>query len=824
MKFRTQSYLSRRTFTFFVLIMTILLLFVSPVTKAQNDSARYFDADFPAQALPSGGTLVENNLANPDSIKTELDIWEEDLGKEITDGSYVGSIFESSIFEMDYLPLIKDDTYTFKGSYIDRAETVDWNVNPYFSGGTHNSIFPELPEPETNIPYGYMAIEGNELGYSSTYFDTTINILEKRSLITVGEVVNFTNRVIMSGATDFWVKLPIQASCLSFNELTPTFSMFEMNYGETLEEGDLILQDGYGVVYDLYPTDTVWNPDGGNHSVTYSSAGSIMKEYGGFEEIRAEYKGRQAILIQPIQEKYIFGENIYVHVFATVEPNTNYTVAVTGILKSKPVLNLVEDDICSNGRRTILQTSDLEFLNKQEMYYNTGIEQRDKKVLIVKSDEPLGILTGKFLELPVDASFSFIFKAGRGDYGMYGQTFDIKAGNSLVFYRDIDFSTVSGDRFVSVMIPFISDKSIVINLTVELLPTNSRDNKFEGEGYLHYWYADRTTQFLTKYLHYWQSEEPQTYRDYILFSTPLKVLYDTLSSDMITVKIIVNFVEDAEINFMFSTIDSAKIHEKIDDYVPINYDRTQYDTGFGSLPSYKIRKHLTYLYNKTSYEPFIHAGYLGDWHFFDTGTFGGTPTAYSSPDMKNYIRDPRDCEIVHSELFCSVQLTDGMWHQIVTSSEGYQYASHFFERRVAVGLVEVWVDTTNNESAESKAWYDEGNELLQEAFEMLSEGNILGAISGVISGAISLLWNGLQAFLGSIIGVFTKVWDGLVAVGSFLKTVLTSFVGQVLSIIGDIVDNLEKLLNPALYIIALLIFMYVIAWSGKLIYNPTGGL
>ena len=92
MKRKMESFVSRRMFSITAIIIMLLLLFISPVAKAQNDSARYFDANFPAQPLPSGGTLVENNLANIDNIKTELDIWEEDLGKEITDGSYVSSV------------------------------------------------------------------------------------------------------------------------------------------------------------------------------------------------------------------------------------------------------------------------------------------------------------------------------------------------------------------------------------------------------------------------------------------------------------------------------------------------------------------------------------------------------------------------------------------------------------------------------------------------------------------------------------------------------------------------------------------------------------
>jgi len=801
MKLRNQSYFSRRTFSVFVIATISLMLFASPVAKAQQDSSITFDADFPAQRLPDGGQVVENNLANPDNISTEISLWEQDLGRKITDGSYVGSLFESSVFEMDYKPLQKNDTYTFAGWYHSDANKVDWTTQNYFND------FPE------------------DLTFQR--FTETIDTVEKRSTLTVGMVMNFNNRVIMSGATEFWVKIPVQTSSFNFDELTPTFSMFEMNSGETLEDGDLILQDGYSVAYSLYPTRTIWNEDGGNHSLEFGQAGRIMKEFGGHEEIRAEYKGRPATIIQPIQEKYIFGENMYVHVFGAIEPNVNYVVSVSGILSSKPRLYLTEDDIGNNGRRAILQTADLDFVNEEVKYFDTGIEQRDKSVLIVSTDAPFGVLTGKFLELPVDASFSFIFKAGRGDFGMYGQTFDAKAGNSLVFYRDLDFSTINGDKFVSVMIPFVSDKSIVVNLTVELLPIYDRENKFEAQGFLNYnWNIHNetdpsvATSFLYKFPYWWQSEEATSYRDFIMFTVPYKIQYDILSTNIITAKIIVTFVEDAEVNFMFSSIDSSIIHEKIDDYIPLNFDRTYSLTTFGEVPSYKVRKHLTYLHNSVSFEPIVYGG----WTYKNEFYTGLSATSLYAWEMRNFIKNPRDVEIIHSELFSSVQLTDGIWHQLVSSSEGYQYATHLFERRVAVGLVEVWVDTTNNETEEARAWYDEASGFYQQAFEMLSEGNILGALSLAVAGTISLIWNGLQAFLGAILGIFVKVWDGLVAVGKFIKSVINSFVGKVLSIVGDIVDNLEKILNPALYIIALLIFMYAIAWSGKLIYNPTGGI
>jgi len=801
MKWRSESYISRRTFSIMAVMTMLFLLFVTPVSKAQEDSATYFDANFPAQLLPDGGEVIENNIADTDSVSTEISVWENDLGKNASDGSYVGSIFESSTFEFDYKPLIEDDSYTHS-AWIYLNNSIQWTEDKI-----NNQVWYENDKLDT--------------------FEHTFDIAKKRSIVNIATNLTFENNVIMSGATEFWVKLPVKASSINFDELVPTVSFIEMNAGEVLDGSDIQLEDGYRLIYKLYPSYTEWDIENEEHKAYVSySAGNLLDRYGGFEQIRVSYKGRDPVFIQPIQEKYVINDNVYARVFATVEPNTNYAVVFSAMYKDKPKFLLTEDDICYNGRKCIIQTNDIEFDTKSEEVWECGVEQFFKTVLNVSTSGTLPTATpDSNIDIPVDPAFSFIFKAGRGSYGMYGQYFEMKQNQSLVFYRDIDFSSYGGDKFISVNIPFISDESIRANVTVELLPCGQNYNKFNGQGMIfttvpRYDPVNITTDFGYVHSYWWGSDEPLTFNDYILFTVPEKVDYETLVEPVITAKIMITFVEDVSFTLMFSTIDPTVAYEKVLDVVGINADRTYISGSWGVMPNYAVRKHLTYIFDNTVAEPFYHNMWAYEYNFYN----GDSPQFITKYSVRNFISNPQECDIVHAELFSSVQLTDGIWHQLVTTEDGFQYATHFFERRVAVGLVELFIDTTDTEVSEKESWWNESLNHFNNAIQSLQEGDILGAIKSAVASGISFLWNGLQEFLGVISSTFHKAWDWLVGVGRFIKSVLVSFVGQVLSIVGDIVDNLEKILEPALYIIALLIFMYVIAWSGKLIYNPTGGL
>jgi hypothetical protein len=320
---------------------------------------------------------------------------------------------------------------------------------------------------------------------------------------------------------------------------------------------------------------------------------------------------------------------------------------------------------------------------------------------------------------------------------------------------------------------------------------------------------------------WWQSDQPEYYSDYILFTVPYKVTaISPVASN--TIRIMITFVEEANITFMFSTINPVNLYTT----ASVSSQRT-FDLAFDSiavdkkfLPSPRVRTKITYLYDNVKLQPIFFKGWQNKEEYLD----GVTAPIYAGIDKRNYVSPINNYIVIQSELFCSVQLTDGMWHQLATTNEGTQYATNFFERRMAVGVLEYWVDTTNRSTDSQSAWYDDAFNEWDLAKECFKRGDLVGTVKHVVSAAVSLIWNGLKEFLGWIYGVFVKVWDTLVKIGKFIKTVLTNFIDTIISIMGDIVGGIEQILNVAIYVISIIIFAFVVSWIGRLLYITKRGL
>jgi len=792
----TYVVLMRKVFAIFATVMFIGIMFYSSVVSAQEqslDSPHYFEANFPAQLLPDGGTVHQNNLADPESIRTELDIWGKDMGKAVTDGSYVGPIFESSLFEVDYNPLIKNESISYLTYYGE----------PFY--GWPPDLGHVILDPSTvQEQYG------------------TFSAATDRSLLTVVDVVRFSNRMIMSGATEFYVRLPVKPSCISFEEKRPTFCMFKTNEdNETIynniDNGNLWMDPNFSIIQRSYPYKWQLQEGGTPYDVT-SYVGTLHSDITVGRELYPLYKGLQPQIIQPIQSSSIIDDSMYVHIHGTVEPNTNYIVTFTGILNSKPLVYLTEDDICTNGRQSKVIVTDIPFVtDKGTSPWGGGtldeLTADHGAALLYKTrvDTSQAPHTNETLDVPVDASFSFVFKAGRGSYGMFGHFVHVNKNDAIVFYDTLQ--KPDRDQYISVMIPIVSATSVLVNITVSLLDPSI---KFESRGVL----TERQFDFVYMNPYIWQANKNLSYSDFILFTTPYKVNTNTIYGSTFDVRVMVTFMADVDVTFMFSTLsDSDMSYRTFPSFLMPNPRLIDDENVPGSLslwvPYYETRHKLTYIYqgvNSSQMANYVWDNKDGYENSQSYKKYAVALSHYKTPlDLSDYT-------VLHYELFRSVQLTDGMWHELVASSEGYQYATHFFERRVAIGQINFWVDTTNNETDTEEKWYDEALGHFSQAWESLTKGDILDAIYHGVMGVISGIWNGLMAFLGWIAGIFKKVWDGLVAVGKFVYSVLSSFVGSILTIIGDIINSLEIVLNAALYVIALLIFMYVMSSVGRVLY------
>lgn len=808
----------RKIFAVFATVVFIGVIFYSPVVKAAETTTG-FDALFPAQTIPGTDVTIENNLNDVGTVRTELAVWENDLGASSTDGSYVGPIFESSLFEVDYEPYLEDDTIDFSGQVFREfvVKTVPLSAR--------DDVGLNLSSTNWEWPFSLWPRHFDD---SSDYIETFTSyfpIAEKRSIVSLAMNVTFTNRMILSGATDFWTKIPIKSSCINFEELRPTLSIFKLT--SAYDSSKLWLDGGYAIVYEPYPKRTVFDASG-NISVIDTDEGEIRQEYSHTSMLRSSYDGNEAQIIQYITDEYVVNGNLYCNVRGTIEPNVEYLFVFSAILSSKPTVYLTEEDICSNTRASTIQVTDIDFPSVSKYTkYESGIETTGFHNFVYVESEPSGTeFVNETMELPVDLGFSFVFKNGRGDWGMFGHKYHFEENEGFKFYKELEKPTT--DKFISVMIPFISNDWIDVEITVKLLPTFFISNKFEPRGVLgrnitsYRYFNESSREFGYTYTNNWHSSD-MTYTDYILFTVPYKIDASAINQNYpLWVEVFVTFNRPADVTFMFSTLsDSAYDEYILDDVFYGVHDNAIFpklttDPDERNFVNYSTRGNLFYIIRDTILKPMGTHVFREKEDYYDYEYNNNWQYYY-----ENYIRMPSqfdNLEISHYELFASVQITDGIWHELVTSPDGYQYATHFFERRIAIGVVDLWIDTTNNESAEKVSWYDEGTGLWGQAWESLKKLDIISAVKYAIQGGISLLWNGLKAFVGVIIGVFKTVWDGLVGLGKFIYSIISSFIGTVLSIIGDIVDAAERILSVVLYIIAILIFMYVVSWGGRLIY------
>lgn len=778
-----------------VIFIIIALIFQSPIVKAQEKDATFsFNANMNAQEIPNTRSSETINLADTDSITTEIDRWNQDLGSVATDGSYVGALFEPSILEVDYNPLSINDWYSM--------DTVIGWTDPYqeFPPATTYPTF--IPDPE---PYDY---------------DATFPYAKSRSFVSLTQIANFSNRVIMSGATEFWIKIPALANCFNFDEMTPSIAIFKTDDDNStiqanLENGELWYEPSFSLYYQSYPYRWAVYENGTPYDQEIV-AGSLREDFTSKEGLLPKYKGNLPDIYQPIVPENIVGDNMYSHIYATIEPNTNYVVCFSGILLSKPQIYLTEEDINSNGRYSAIQVGDIEFDKPSEFdpddpanAYEFTAWHRFASLLQVNASNSEPIVN-KTISMPVDLAFSYVFKAGRGEEGMFGTELHFDKDDSIAFYNRMD--TPDTDQYVSVMLPFISNRDIEVDLTVTLLSPNI---KYDAQGVLSH--TSETFVYANPYI--WQSPTSMTYSDYILFTVPEKINVKTIPDSYLYVKVMITFVRSADVTFMFSTLSDTNEGWEGNQVIEPNPNLIDMYIGspspnFPYVPLYHPRYELTYLYQNVSNSQMALFTYTTK-NGYETLTNGFNEyyvLDYKTPlDLNNYTA-------LHFDLFRSVQFTDGIWSEYAVDSEGVGYATHFFERRVAIGKLDIWVDTSNNETNKEEHWYNESLGYYKQAWELLTQGDILDAFSSAVAGTISLLYNGVQELYGYMAGVFTKAWESIKEVGNFIKTSLLSWFGEILSVLGDIGSGLERILEIFLYVIAIVIFMWVLSWAGKLIY------
>ena len=366
-----------------------------------------------------------------DDVVTTIDLWMNDLGDDAPNGTYYGTLIQGSAFSHDY-------------------------YEPYW-----------LPQDEymRTGRYSYMMVTAH---------------------------FNFSARVIMSGASEWWMKVPVLASSI------------EWSAGLTL---------------------AVWKDADDIHQVGFDERSYYTNQ----PHVRPAYDGRAPddmvgyFAPDPYDhygdplgrgdgDLHVENGHVYIKVHSVLLPETDYVIAVHFRFPEDGVLKTLWSTAESPaGRRTRLCFADYQFVDnwdENHTYFHN--------------------LTGQeFVNVRLDLDWSFIFTEGLGA-GLFGLNIPIHSGTTISLYPFFNTTTDPGEDGAihpSFMLPWVSSDTFNMSFAVRNMRGEHRDDgpiDFEFE----HWQFEPDGGDPPALTFDWYSEYRWDYRDFALFSTNWTLDFD----------------------------------------------------------------------------------------------------------------------------------------------------------------------------------------------------------------------------------------------------------------------------------------------------------
>lgn len=759
-----------------LLSAAFLLIPMSDVVKAETRTKPFsFDAEFSAQEIQSDITNTQN-LADPDNLTLEIEKWEEDWGVDFANASYNGALLEPSVFELDYAPEIQNDYFFEQYEYFDFDDKTNYTTNA-----------------RAEVPL-------------------------KRSSIIISSLVKFSNREIMNGATETWVKIPILKESIDISMFQPTLSIYLMDIIN-------LINNNSDNILNLTIDTKAYNP---TRYAELGSAGDRFNVYDMNEMNNDNYilpinENNNASIEQidpeyfvPYSQMHIKNNIMYAPIYYPILPNINYSFVFTAMLLDKPKILITEDDICSNGIHSNVTYVDANFVSRIEsrasiinLLYQTDNSIYKRKFLNTTYDN---IASTHNIELPIDLAFSFIFKEGIGANQMFGHKFHFNKGDAISFYNNIQFT--QDNKYISVMLPFITNESLEINITADI--RNGAGELVSFEPYYGEIYAitkaanimrdpENTTLWgTTSHENYlpriWQSPDTIEYKDFMLFTIPYQIrdIFYNFDADA---KITIIFERECNVTFMFTASHEMKDLIKI----PYGYANMQ-EAGNLSFLRY-VNPDYLYVSNLTERRITQSFNYNVSIEAFNFALYNLT-----------YGKFPINQSFYGYKLFRSVQTTKGLWSERYLSDTGDVISTHFYERRVALAEKRLFVETSTSINTGVIGYLNDISNYGNNIWNDISNLDLKNLIYSVAQFIIAGVWEGIELLIGSITSAFNAVKDKLVKIGNFIVSNIMEFFGKIWTIIEDIYAGAVQILEVFIYLLAVIVFMYILGNVSKFIY------
>lgn len=612
--------------------------------------------------------------------------------------------------------------------------------------------------------------------------NTVSNFDGRYTFVLVSGHFNLSAQKIMAGASEWWLRTPIHPESI------------EAYYGLTLSIFKDVDNASKVRLYGNYTSDV--SHQGQKPRATFNGyAPDVVAEYGTTSS--AKRAGEPLTNWRFQNDMRVANNRLYIQVSAVLEPSVDYVLSLGFRLpKEGNLYTYWTTSESPAGRWTAIDMA--------EMFMHPAI---GSTAYIEKLDSYL-------MEQPMDLDWSFIFVEGVGMGGLFGKKLQILENQTLAMYPFFNTS-MSGDQYMSFMLPFISNQTV--NITPQVYNADYTDpwNFTSGDS----WFSPDTEYAIGL------SENA---------SAGSKTV-NVNSTEHLWVGMYCQIIDDdhSEVNFIVSisgtTItlyyslyfdkDASSKNARLWCMIPMGWDYADFvlfstnDTidwaTFTSNDRWNVE--LEFLFNEPITLTLL--CYVEDrpqYLWTEIGLNNTTRSPYYHPFTFGRAGDITSTYRLHYNVWCSARGTDGQWAmRNGTSSADWTY-THYFPRRIHLSSAQ-WEFVNDTDSKTFNSYWDVAQHYWDKGI-----GYYRYALWYGMKATMMELWNGAAKFGGYIKDGLSDVWEGFKRFGNWIYTRLVEFVGQIWNFINDVVDTIAGFWQSFKYVIAPIFLMIIVAGAGKM--------
>ena len=593
---------------------------------------------------------------------------------------------------------------------------------------------------------------------------------------------NLSEQKIMAGASEWWLRTPINPESI------------EAYYGLTLSIFKDVDNASKVRLYGNYSSD--FSKQGQKPRATFNGyAPDVIAEYGTTSS--AKRSGEPMTNWKFQNDMRVANGRLYIQVSAVLEPSVDYVLSLGFRLPREGTLGTYWTTSESPaGKWTAIDIA--------EMFMNPA----------VGATAYIEMLDSYLMEQPMDLDWSFIFVEGIGMGGLFGKKLSIPENNTLALYPFFNTS-MSGDQYMSFMLPFISNQSV--NVTPQVYnadytyPWNfsSGDSWFTPEmeyviGLSENASAGSKTIRVNSTEHLWEGMYCRVIDDdhsEVNFITAMNGRTITLYYDLY-------FDKDIEKNARLWCM--IPMGWEYTDFVLFSTNDTVDWTTFTDNDRWNVE--LEFLFNEPITLTLL--CYVDDrpqYLWTEIGLNNTTRSPYYHPFTFGRAGDITQTYRLHYNVWISGRGTDGQWVMRNGTASGDWTYTHYFPRRIHLSSAQ-WEFMNENETETFNSYWDVALHYWDKGI-----GYYRYALWYGMKATMMTLWNGATTFGGYITDGLSQIWEGFKRFGNWIVTRLVEFVGQIWNFISDAIDTIAGFWDLFKYLVAPMISMVIIGVGGTMV-------